>query len=204
MLDRHFWYFFAFVYGYPSSCPRAQCTLSKSVTTLRYTRRHGPVYTGRACRHLPSAVSWISEECILRSALVAEQWRGDTALTFPLFWRRPTVSPVFFGRYPRSSLHSFVLFPPPHPRPPPPNKPPLFCGRKAKWSRSRNNKWFFFSTWIMNMTWISRWIIFEVLSMITHFKTPAVKTKPKFSPPPPPPLFSRFHQTLQFVRRVIY
>ena len=47
----------------------------------------------------------------LRSALVAGQWRGDTALTLPLFWRRPTVSPVFFGRYPRSSLHSFV--PPP-------------------------------------------------------------------------------------------
>ena len=31
----------------------------------------------------------------------------------PLFWRRSTVSPVFFGRYPRSSLHSFVPFPPP-------------------------------------------------------------------------------------------
>ena len=48
----------------------------------------------------------------LRSALVAGQWRGDTALTLPLFWRRSTVSPVFFGRYSRSSLHSFVLFPP--------------------------------------------------------------------------------------------
>ena len=44
----------------------------------------------------------------LRSALVAGQWRGDIALTLPLFWRRSTVSPVFFGRYPRSSLHSFV------------------------------------------------------------------------------------------------
>ena len=47
----------------------------------------------------------------LRSALVAGQWRGDTALTLPLFWRWSTVSPVFFGRYPRSSLHSFVPFP---------------------------------------------------------------------------------------------
>ena len=46
----------------------------------------------------------------LRGALVAAQWRGDTALTLPLFWRRSTVSPVFFGRYPRSSLHSFALF----------------------------------------------------------------------------------------------
>ena len=62
-----------------------------------------------------------------RSALVAVQWRGDTALTLPLFWRWSTVSPVFFGRYPRSSLHSFVPFPVP-------NKPPRFCGRKAKWS----------------------------------------------------------------------
>ena len=40
----------------------------------------------------------------LRSAQVAGQWRGDTALTLPLFWRRSTVSPVFFGRFPRSSL----------------------------------------------------------------------------------------------------
>ena len=40
----------------------------------------------------------------LCSAQVAGQWRGDTALTLPLFWRRSTVSPVFFGRFPRSSL----------------------------------------------------------------------------------------------------
>ena len=40
----------------------------------------------------------------LRSAQVAGQWRGVTALTLPLFWRRSTVSPVFFGRFPRSSL----------------------------------------------------------------------------------------------------
>ena len=79
----------------------------------------------------------------LRTALVAAQWRGDTVLTLPLFWRRSTVSPVFFGRYPRSSLHSLVLFPPPPPPPPPvpvPNKPPRFCGRKARWSRSSFTK----------------------------------------------------------------
>ena len=40
----------------------------------------------------------------LHSAQVAGQWRGDTALTLPLFWRRSTVSLVFFGRFPRSSL----------------------------------------------------------------------------------------------------
>ena len=57
--------FSAFVYGYPSSCPRAHCTPNKSLTTLRYTRRHGPVYTGRACRHLASAVPWISEDRLL-------------------------------------------------------------------------------------------------------------------------------------------
>ena len=70
----------------------------------------------------------------LRSALVAGQWRGDTALTLPLFWRRSTVSPIFFGRYPRSSLHSFV--PPPPPPVPVPNKPSRFCGHKAKYTRT--------------------------------------------------------------------
>ena len=38
--------FSPFVYGYPSSSPRAHCTPNKSVPTLRYTRRHGPRYTG--------------------------------------------------------------------------------------------------------------------------------------------------------------
>ena len=57
----------AFVYGYPSSCPRAHCTPNKSVPTLRYTRKHGPIYTGHACRHLPSAVPWISEDRLLES-----------------------------------------------------------------------------------------------------------------------------------------
>ena len=57
--------FSAFVYGYPSSCPRAHCTANKSVPTLRYTRRPGPIYTGHACRHLPSAVPWISEDRLL-------------------------------------------------------------------------------------------------------------------------------------------
>ena len=36
--------FLPFVYGYPSSFPRAHCTPNKSVTTLRYTRGPGPVY----------------------------------------------------------------------------------------------------------------------------------------------------------------
>ena len=40
----------------------------------------------------------------MHGAQVAGQWRGDTALTLPLFWRRSTVSPVFFGRFQRSSL----------------------------------------------------------------------------------------------------
>ena len=44
----------------------------------------------------------------LHSAQVAGQWQGDTALTLPLFWQWSTVSPVFFGRYPRLSLHSFA------------------------------------------------------------------------------------------------
>ena len=61
--------FSAFVYGYLSSCPRAHCTPNKSVPTLCYTRRHGPVYTGHACRHLPSAVPWISEDRLLLAHL---------------------------------------------------------------------------------------------------------------------------------------
>ena len=36
--------FSAFLYGDPSSCPHAQFTPNKSVTTLRYTHRHVPVY----------------------------------------------------------------------------------------------------------------------------------------------------------------
>ena len=40
--------FSAFVYGYPSSCPRAHCTPNKSVLTLRYTRRPGLVYNIQA------------------------------------------------------------------------------------------------------------------------------------------------------------
>ena len=59
-------------------------------------------------------VAWLKQQ--LRGALVAAQWRRDTALTLPFFWRPSTVSPVFFERYPRSSLHS--LAPPPPPPPP--------------------------------------------------------------------------------------
>ena len=71
----------------------------------------------------------------LSGAQVAGQWRGDTVLTLPLFWRRSTVSPVSFGRYPRSSLHSSAPSPPPSPPPSPvpiPITPPRFRARKAK------------------------------------------------------------------------
>ena len=47
--------FSAFVYGYPSSCPRAHCTPNKSVTTLRYTRRLGPVYI----QAMPVGTYWV-------------------------------------------------------------------------------------------------------------------------------------------------
>ena len=57
--------FSGFVYGYLSSCPCAHCTPSKSVPTLHYTHRPGPIYTGHACRHLLSAVPWISKDCLL-------------------------------------------------------------------------------------------------------------------------------------------
>ena len=67
----------------------------------------------------------------LRGTLVATQWRGDTALTFWLFWRRSTASAVFrIGARGRA----FTLSPPPPatPTPPVPNGLPRFCGRKAK------------------------------------------------------------------------
>ena len=51
--------FSAFVYGYPSSCPRAHRTPNKSVPTLRYTRRPGPVGTYRV------QSPWISEDRLL-------------------------------------------------------------------------------------------------------------------------------------------
>ena len=49
--------FSAFVYGYPSSCPRAHCTPNKCVTTLRYTRRHGPVYI--YIQAMPVGTYWV-------------------------------------------------------------------------------------------------------------------------------------------------
>ena len=52
--------FSAFVYGYPSSCPRAHCTPNKSVPTLRYTR-----IQVHARRLSPSAVPRISEHRLL-------------------------------------------------------------------------------------------------------------------------------------------
>ena len=67
--------FSALFYGYPSSCPRAHCTPNKSVPTLRYTRRPGPVYTGHACRHLLSVVPWTSEDRLLQWILVSS---GET------------------------------------------------------------------------------------------------------------------------------
>ena len=68
--------FSAFVYGYPSSCPHAHCTPNKSVPTLRYTRRHGLIYRGPACRHLLSAVPWISEDRLFPHSMLSV-WCGQ-------------------------------------------------------------------------------------------------------------------------------
>ena len=56
--------FSAFVYGYPSSCPCAQCTPPKSVTAL-HPQAWTCIYTGHACMHLLSAVPWISKDRLL-------------------------------------------------------------------------------------------------------------------------------------------
>ena len=45
--------------------------------------------------------SWNSNCAVHKSLGNGE---GTPPLTLPLFWRRSTVSPVFFGRFPRSSL----------------------------------------------------------------------------------------------------
>ena len=75
--------FSAFVYGYPSSCPRAHCTPNKSVPTLRYTRRHGPVYTGHASRQLPSAVPWISEDRLFKDGKIWTNWSCLQSFALP-------------------------------------------------------------------------------------------------------------------------
>ena len=61
-------------------------------------------------------------ETAIAQCTITAQWRGDTALTLPLFWRRSKVSPIFFGRYPLCSLYSFTL--PSSPPPPPPQPHP--------------------------------------------------------------------------------
>ena len=86
---------------------------------------------------LPStAVETAIARCTSRWAMA----RGQiTALTLPLFWRRSTVSSVFFRAV--TAVEPSFFLPPPPPPPPPlsspvpdPNKPPRLCGRKAKWS----------------------------------------------------------------------
>ena len=62
--------FSAFVYGYPSSCPCAHCTPNKSVPTLRYTRRHGPIYTGPC----PKALTECSPLDFRRSSILLYKW----------------------------------------------------------------------------------------------------------------------------------
>ena len=61
--------FSAFVYGYLSSSPRAHCTPNKSVSTLRYTRRHGPIYTGPC----PKALTECSPLDFRRSSVVRDK-----------------------------------------------------------------------------------------------------------------------------------
>ena len=43
---------------------------TKALLLCATTRRHGPVYTGHACRNLPSAVPWISEDRLLSAKSV--------------------------------------------------------------------------------------------------------------------------------------
>ena len=102
----------------------AKVGLSHQVVTQQQCNGHCPCESAQA-RQMKQQ---------LRSALVAGQWRGDTALTFPLFWRRSTVSPVFLGAI--SAVEPSLFRRPPPPPVPVPNKPSRFCGHKAKCTQS--------------------------------------------------------------------
>ena len=69
----------------------------------------------------------------LRGALVAAQWRGDTALTTSIVLAAVHGLSGLFRAV--SAVEPSLFSPPPVPVP---NKPPRFCGRKAKWSRTKN------------------------------------------------------------------
>ena len=66
-----------FVYVYPSTCPRAHCTPNKSVPTLRYTRRQGPIYTGPC----PKALTECSPLTTNKHLLVSRQFSGPFGVT---------------------------------------------------------------------------------------------------------------------------
>ena len=78
-------------------------------------------FTQQRCNGLCPCDSALAQQLKqqLRSTLVAAQWRGDTALTLPFFWRLSTASSVF-----RAGAHgrAFTLSTPP---PRPPTTPPL-------------------------------------------------------------------------------
>ena len=65
----------------------------------------------RGIGHNLSLICQMTSEDIKHQLIIIINLNADTALTLPLFWRRSTASPVSFGRFPRSSLHSVVLFP---------------------------------------------------------------------------------------------
>ena len=81
-------FFLPFFNGYPSSCPRAHCTPNKSVPTLRYTRRHGPIYTGPC----PKALTECSPLDFRRSSISARDTqhkynnKGPESPTVILTW----------------------------------------------------------------------------------------------------------------------
>ena len=85
------------------------------------------VHQQRCNRHCLSDSVQHSSWNQLRSAQVAGQWQGDTALTLPLFWWRSTVSLVFFGRFPQSSLSLSPVSP--YHSAPVPNRPSRLHGR---------------------------------------------------------------------------
>ena len=89
--------FSAFVYGYLSSCPRAQFTPNKSVTTLRYTRGHGLVLgdSGGVVNSLyfcPASLKSLG--CFYSPCVLSSQWKAVTVNLRILIWWVHTIAEV--------------------------------------------------------------------------------------------------------------
>ena len=83
--------FLPFVYGYPSFSPRAHCTPNKSVPTLSYTRRHGPIYI-YIYRSMPEGSYRVQSPGFPKIVYWCSYW---TSWCHPFTWRAVVYRTVF-------------------------------------------------------------------------------------------------------------